>query len=106
MIFNLVMSSILHNILPYVVLLGMLSITSITYVILHKIILAMIPISVTNSKVLSKDILNKFKEYVRGEHFHISVTILNWDEPNGLITYRLCDHKFVAKLIGDKFYNM
>lgn len=54
MIFNLVMSSILHNILPYIALLGMLSITSITYVILHILILAMIPISVTNSKVLSK----------------------------------------------------
>ena len=106
MIFNLVMSSILHNILPYIALLGMLSITSITYVILHIIILAMIPISVTNSEVLNKGILSKFKEYVREEHFHTSVTILDWNETNGLITYRLCGQKFVAKLIRDKFYKM
>ena len=37
-IFNLALSSILHNILPYIALLGMLSITAITYVILHILI--------------------------------------------------------------------
>lgn len=105
-IFNLALSSILHNILPYIALLGMLSITSITHVILHVLILAMIPINVTNSKVLSKDILNKFKEYMRGEHFHTSVAILDWDESNNIITYSLCGYKFIAKLGVDGFYRI
>ena len=104
--FNLVLSSILHNILPYIALLCMLSITSITYVILHIIIVAIIPISVTNSEVLNKGILSKVKEYMRGEHFHTSVTILDWDETNGLTTYQLCGQKFIAKLGVDGFYRI
>lgn len=102
MMFN----SVLSSILPYVALLCMLSIMSITYIIMHIIISAMTPISVTNSKVLSKDILSKFKEYVRREYFHHSVTILDWDESNSLITYRLCGHKFIAKLGVDGFYRI
>lgn len=102
MMFN----SVLSSILSCVVLLGMLSAMSITYIIMHMIISAMTPISVINSKILSKDVLSKFKEYVRREHFHYSVIILDWDESNSLITYRLCGHKFIAKLGVDGFYRV
>ena len=71
--------------------------------VISPIVSSIIKPNIVNSKVLPKDILSRFEEYLVEEHIYKSVVVLNYAETIGTIEYRLGSKEFIVKLVGDKF---
>lgn len=96
----------MNNLLMFVALICLLSAVVILYSVISSLALSIIKVDITNSKVLPKEILIRFEEYLLNKQIFESVIVLNYRDSTNTIVYSLCGQKFVVKLIGDKFYKM
>lgn len=96
----------MNNLLMFVDLICLLSAVVISYSVIFSLALSIIKVDITNSKVLPKEILIRFEEYLLNKQIFESVIVLNYRDSTNTIVYSLGGQKFVVKLIGDKFYKM
>lgn len=96
----------MNNLLMFVALICLLSAVVISCSVIFSLALSIIKVDITNSKVLPKEILIRFEEYLLNKQIFESVIVLNYRDSTNTIVYSLGGQKFVVKLIGDKFYKM
>lgn len=96
----------MNNLLMFIALVCLLLAVVISYSVISSLALSISKIDIANSKILPKEVLSRFEEYLLNERILESVIVLNYRDATNTIVYSLAGSKFVAKLIGDKFYRM